>query len=106
MLPSCPQAEAGTPALETHQLPWFGSIEGFALVPPEGSLVANDDPSAIIVLTGGPPFPHQPTASLTVSFPMLSGQLRAHELSRPFATVCLQTISSNCERASSCQCWC
>ena len=45
-----------------HPLPWFGTVEGFALVPPEGALVADEDPAAIVVLTEG-------------------GQLMVHDLS-------------------------
>ena len=36
-----------------HPLPWFGTVEGYALVPPEGALTADEDPAAIIVLTEG-----------------------------------------------------
>ena len=39
--------------LEPCALPWFGSVEGFALVPPEGALLANEDPAAVVVLTKG-----------------------------------------------------
>lgn len=44
---------ASTQLANSHSLPWFGTIEGFALVPPEGSLIINDDPAAVIVLTEG-----------------------------------------------------
>ena len=36
-----------------HPLPWFGTVEGYALVPPEGALMADEDPAAIVVLTEG-----------------------------------------------------
>ena len=36
-----------------HPLPWFGTVEGYALVPPEGALTADEDPAAIVVLTEG-----------------------------------------------------
>lgn len=38
---------------EGQPLPWFGTIDGYGLVPPPGSLGAGDDPAAIIVLTEG-----------------------------------------------------
>lgn len=45
-----PQAEG------PHTLPWFGAVQGFALVPPEGSLGrggASGDMAALIVLSEG-----------------------------------------------------
>lgn len=38
---------------EPVPLPWFGTVEGFALVPPEGALLASEDPVAVVVLTEG-----------------------------------------------------
>lgn len=36
-----------------HALPWFGAVQGFALVPPKGSLGASGRPAAVIVLSEG-----------------------------------------------------
>ncbi len=43
----------GSESEEVHGLPWFGAIQGFALVPPEGALTPTAAPAAIIVLTEG-----------------------------------------------------
>lgn len=46
----CMQAE------EPHALPWFGAVQGFALVPPEGSLGnsgASGEMAALMVLSEG-----------------------------------------------------
>ena len=45
-----------------HSIPWFGAVQGWALVPPEASINEFDDPAAIMVLTEG-------------------GQLMVHDLS-------------------------
>ena len=49
--PGAAAQAGGQPAAQP--LPWFGTIDGYALVPPPGSLGAVDDPAAIIVLTEG-----------------------------------------------------
>ena len=38
---------------EPHSIPWFGSVRGFALVPPDGSISERDNPAAVMVLTEG-----------------------------------------------------
>ena len=50
MVSDCQQA-ASEPA--ARPLPWFGAVQGFALVPPEGSLGAAFEPAAAVVLTEG-----------------------------------------------------
>ena len=34
-------------------LPWFGTIDGYAAVPPPGTLGVHEDTAAIVVLTEG-----------------------------------------------------
>ena len=41
--------QAGEGQTSVQPLPWFGAVDGYALVPPPGSLLASDDP----VLLGG-----------------------------------------------------
>ena len=38
---------------EQHPLPWFGPLQGLALVPPEHSLDAHSAPAALIALNEG-----------------------------------------------------
>ena len=38
---------------EQHPLPWFGALQGLALVPPEHSLDAHSAPAALIALNAG-----------------------------------------------------
>ena len=38
---------------EQHPLPWFGALQGLALVPPEHSLDAYSAPAALIALNEG-----------------------------------------------------
>ncbi|KAL0052569.1 hypothetical protein WJX82_004051 [Trebouxia sp. C0006] len=38
---------------QPHSIPWFGAVQGWALVPPEASINEYDDPAAIMVLTEG-----------------------------------------------------
>ena len=38
---------------EQHPLPWFGSIQGLVLVPPQHSLDARIEPAALITLNEG-----------------------------------------------------
>ena len=38
---------------QPHSIPWFGSVQGWALVPPEASINEYDDPAASMVLTEG-----------------------------------------------------
>lgn len=38
---------------QAHSIPWFGAVQGGALVPPEASINEFDDPAAIMVLTEG-----------------------------------------------------
>lgn len=33
-----------------QELPWFGAVEGWALLPPKGAATASEDPVAILVL--------------------------------------------------------
>lgn len=47
------QREEAAEGREPYALPWFGTVEGFALVPPEGALLASEDPAAVVVLTEG-----------------------------------------------------
>lgn len=41
------------PRFQPHSIPWFGAVQGWALVPPEASINEFDDPCAIMVLTEG-----------------------------------------------------
>ena len=38
---------------EQHPLPWFGALQGLALVPPEHSLDAHSAPAALVALNEG-----------------------------------------------------
>lgn len=66
----------------TNSLPWFGVVNGYALIPPNGSLVEYDDPVAVMVLTEG-------------------GQLMLHDFivqnpipfSLPFQSITIQSVS-------------
>ena len=40
-------------SFQPHSIPWFGAVQGWALVPPEASINEFDDPTAIMVLTEG-----------------------------------------------------
>ena len=40
-------------SFQPHSIPWFGTVQGWALVPPEASINEFDDPTAIMVLTEG-----------------------------------------------------
>jgi len=72
---------------QPHSIPWFGAVQGWALVPPEASINEYDDPAAIMVLTEG-------------------GQLMVHDLntfqpvplSLPFQE--LQAVTDACMCAS------
>lgn len=72
---------------QTHAIPWFGAVQGWAQVPPEASINEYDDPAAIMVLTEG-------------------GQLMVHDLttfqpvpvSLPFQE--LQAVTDSCLCAS------
>ncbi|KAL0036450.1 hypothetical protein WJX77_008242 [Trebouxia sp. C0004] len=72
---------------QPHSIPWFGAVQGWALVPPEASINEYDDPAAIVVLTEG-------------------GQLMVHDLntfqpvplSLPFQE--LQAVTDACMCAS------
>ena len=74
----------------SHSIPWFGTVQGWALVPPEASINEGDDPTAIMVLTEG-------------------GQLMVHDLatfqpvplSLPFQE--LQAVTDTCLCASATQ---
>lgn len=76
--------------LQPHSIPWFGAVQGWALVPPEASINEYDDPAAIMVLTEG-------------------GQLMVHDLntfqpvplSLPFQE--LQAVTHACLCASATQ---
>lgn len=46
------QEQAVSP-FQPHSIPWFGAVQGWALVPPEASINEFDDPTAIMVLTEG-----------------------------------------------------
>lgn len=46
------QEQAVSPS-QPHSIPWFGAVQGWALVPPEASINEFDDPTAIMVLTEG-----------------------------------------------------
>lgn len=46
------QEQAVSP-FQSHSIPWFGAVQGWALVPPEASINEFDDPTAIMVLTEG-----------------------------------------------------
>ena len=75
---------------QSHSIPWFGAVQGWALVPPEASINEYDDPAAIMVLTEG-------------------GQLMVHDLknfqpvplSLPFQE--LQAVTDSCMCASATQ---
>ena len=74
-------------SFQPHSIPWFGAVQGWALVPPEASINEFDDPTAIMVLTEG-------------------GQLMVHDLntfqpvplSLPFQE--LQAVTHSCMCAS------
>ncbi len=77
-------------SFQSHSIPWFGAVQGWALVPPEASINEYDDPAAIMVLTEG-------------------GQLMVHDLntfqpvplSLPFQE--LQPVTDSCMCASATQ---
>ena len=72
---------------QSHSIPWFGAVQGWAQVPPEASINEYEDPAAIMVLTEG-------------------GQLMVHDLntfqpvpvSLPFQE--LQAVTDSCLVAS------
>ena len=72
---------------QSHSIPWFGAVQGWAQVPPEASINEYEDPAAIMVLTEG-------------------GQLMVHDLntfqpvpvSLPFQE--LQAVTHSCLVAS------
>jgi hypothetical protein len=39
--------------VQVQHLPWFGAMQGYALVKPPGSFSHEDDPTAVIALTEG-----------------------------------------------------
>jgi len=45
--------KSGLQEREQHPLPWFGSIQGLVLVPPQHSLDARIEPAALITLNEG-----------------------------------------------------
>lgn len=47
------QEATGATRFQPHSIPWFGAVQGWALVPPEASINEFDDPTAIMVLTEG-----------------------------------------------------
>ena len=78
------QEHAGS-SFQPHSIPWFGAVQGWALVPPEASINEFDDPTAFLVLTEG-------------------GQLMVHDLN-PFQPVPLSLPFQELQAVTHC-CMC
>lgn len=86
-----PRSHAALCLLQVQHLPWFGAMQGYALVKPPGSFSHEDDPTAVIALTeGGHLCVHDVHSHSQETF-HLEFQVRAHP-SQPTAVLCNRTL--------------